>query len=75
MCCDWPGILTDFLANMQGREFSQSSREAPGTFVLKLLFPRGTELLDAIGALSLVFPVLSEGWKGLNFRLRRPGRR
>ena len=57
------------------RQFSRSSREAPGTFVLKLLFPRGTELLDAIGALSLVFPVFSEGWKGLNFRLRRPGRR
>lgn len=53
---------------MQGREFSQSSREGPGTFVLKLLFPRGTELLDSIGALSLVFPCSLGGLEGVNFQ-------
>lgn len=37
----------------------------PGTFVLKLSFPRGTELLHAVGALSLVFPVRSGGPEGV----------
>lgn len=31
-------------------------------------------MLDSIGALSLVFPVLSEGWALIFLRLRRPGR-
>lgn len=37
-----------------------------GTFVVKPLFPWGTERLGAEGALSLVFPVPTQGRKGLS---------
>lgn len=66
--------MTDFPTNKKGEAHLVLARTG-WYFRLKLTFPRGTELLDAIGALSLVFPVPFEGRKGLNLRLRRLGRR